>query len=98
MTQESTRQLVGSSYTELFSSEYAVWSDRIRDVCRTFGERLGAARQSPMTAHRRIGDTAACVTYQNGWRVYVNYADEAIDVDGVTVGAMDFAVIEGALD
>lgn len=93
VTQESTRQLVGSSYTELFSSEYAVWSDRICDVCRTFAERLGAARQSPMTAHRRIGDSAACVTYQNGWRVYVNYADEALDVDGVTVGARDHLAV-----
>ena len=44
--------------------------------------------------HERLSDTLVKVTYENGARVYVNYASEAASADGVEIAGQSFMVIE----
>ena len=45
-----------------------------------------------MERHEKLADGLFRVTYSNGAKVYVNYGDAPVTVEGVTVPSMDFVV------
>ena len=51
---------------------------------------LDEVQGQPMLSRRTVAEDTVCVTYQNGTRIYVNYADRDVTVDGLTVPARSF--------
>ena len=46
-----------------------------------------------MDDHREIAEGVCRTTYANGAKTYVNYRKEAVTVEGITIPALDSAVV-----
>lgn len=95
LTYESPVVLNKTNRNDLFSSEYAVWEETVREVSSEFNDRLGAVWNQRMVYHE-ANEGVAIVTYEDGTKVYLNYTDEDQKCGGVTVPAMDYLVKKGA--
>ena len=89
LTYDNTEELMYTNYQSLFSAEYAAWQDRVAWAAKQFTEGpLAELHDQLILEHRRLSDTLVRVTYENGAAVYVNYASEPAEADGVEIGPM----------
>ncbi len=98
LTWGSTEELMYTDYQSLFTAQYATWIDEVASIAEAFSEGdLKELRTAMIIDHVKLGSDLYRVTYDNGMTVYVNYADVDVQVDGLTIPAMDYLVIkEGA--
>ncbi len=54
---------------------------------------LSELRDSRMTSHSKIQDGIYCTEYDNSIKVYVNYTNESVTVNGVIINSMDCITI-----
>lgn len=79
--------------TELYSNYaagFAGWEENAAEAYRRLAAVLDEVQGQPMLSRRTVAEDTVCVTYQNGTRIYVNYADRDVTVDGLTVPARSF--------
>lgn len=82
-----------TDFDDLYSVNYEAWIDRAVGTYRRVNEEMGYLAGVLMRSHERIAEDVIKVTYADGSAVYVNYSREAVQLDGVTVGARDFTVV-----
>ena len=92
LTYSGSEDLMYTDYAELFSSEYKSWIDEASEIYKEFNENLKDVWTALITSHEEVKTDVFKVTYDNGKVVYVNYNNEDVVVDGVTVNAMDYVV------
>lgn len=86
---EDANTLQDTDYQKYYSVAYASWRDSIQELMEELGALDGLGGQR-MTQHRKVQDQVYATVYQDGTVVYVNYSDQAVTVEGVTVPAMGF--------
>lgn len=92
ITFESAEKLINTDYNELFTSRYEEWKDEIVSACGQMQAALGEVQNARIISHEQLKEDVFCTGYDNGVKIYVNYRDEAVTVDGITVGALDWEV------
>lgn len=92
LTSEGSENLMYTEYNELFTSGYDRWRDEILEVYGELSDSVGFLAQEIMTEHVSLGRELYRVTYGNGVRVYVNYADYEQTADGIMIPARDYVV------
>lgn len=90
-SEQSSSLLKYTPYDHLFSTEYTVWYDQAVDMYHKLNEVLGKLTHVPMKEHILHASGVAEVRYENGTSVYVNYTDQPVTVNGVTIDAKNFA-------
>ena len=93
LTENSSGELVNTVYNFLFTSRFEQWKEGLFSSVSKYNAHYKALYSSPMTEHKRLSDEIVRVTYENGTRLYVNYGDADVQVDNVTVNAMDALVV-----
>ena len=94
LTMEDPIELKNTNSSNIYSSRYELYGDMIVQWSQELGalhERLGDAS---IVGHEMVGDMTH-VTWSNGTEVYLNYGEEELTLNGVTVAAMRYAVKEG---
>lgn len=97
-------QLMDSESTEFedtsFSDYYACsYNDYFDIMTETYGRMKAvydAVGASTITNHEIYSDTVRITTFSNGAKVYVNYGDEAVTVNGVEIAARSYTAVGGA--
>ncbi len=99
ITWERSGLLKDTDYSFLFTSRYADWEDTLIETAREFNARLSSVWDQEMQDHVRLSAQLSRVTYADGTKVYINYAQTDSQVDGYTVPAGDYLVVssEGGL-
>lgn len=92
ITKEDSSELLETSSSDIYSSRYDLYVDKIVEYDAIFSDLYEKINGSSITKHDRIGNLVR-VTYSNGLKVYVNYSDEAISLDGVEIPSTDFKVV-----
>ncbi len=95
LTYNSAELLRDTELNYLFSAQFSRWVDQAVAVYERFNRELGGFYDQPIIEHLRIGGSGVRLTFADGSLVYLNYADESTVMDGVPVGATDFAVARG---
>ncbi len=95
LTYDSPIVLNKTERNDLFSSEYAVWKDTAKEIAGEFNDRLKAVWNQKIARHEEIGGLTV-ITYENGACIYINYTEETVEMDGISVPAMDYSVVKGA--
>lgn len=95
LTYDSPVVLNKTDRNDLFSSEYSVWKDTVKEIAGEFNDRLGGVWNQKIMRHEENGGLVV-ITYENGARIYINYTDNSVEMDGVSVPAMDYSVVKGA--
>ncbi len=82
-----------TNYSDLYSTSYERWLDAAISDYKRVSEALDGTQSSVITGHERVSDGVYVTTYENGRKIAVNYSGSDVQVDGVTVGSMNFAVV-----
>lgn len=96
LTANRSLDLYGTTYNNLFSSEFTQWKDRLIEISNEFNTALSKVKGQSIVKHESIGDEQICVTYENGYRIVLNYANEAFAFEGGTVEAENYVVLAPA--
>ena len=95
LTYESTEELMYTEYKSLFSAQYGAWLEKLAQIAQEFQEGpLAQIQGALMTRHDKIGPQAFRVMYDNGFAVYVNYAEQAVTADGHEIPAMGYLAVK----
>ncbi len=84
-----------TKFDQLYSVNYKGWIEKSIEDYGNVNEVLGPLQKVPVSKHEFVGDSDRIVrvTYQNGTKVIVNYTEQDVTVDGLTVGAKSYGVI-----
>ena len=84
-----------SAYNDALDANY-YYDKNINDVVTLYtkaNSALATIRDARMTAHDKVQDGVYCTEYNNSIKVYVNYTDTPVTINGITVGATDCVAI-----
>lgn len=85
-------ELDGIEKEKVYSMSYEKWVGTAAAQYARMKEELSCVDGMEITGHCRIADGVYCTSYGDV-RVVVNYNEDAVDYNGVTVGARDFALL-----
>lgn len=88
----TSESLLNTDHTFLYSATYDNFKDQIKERYTVVKEYSEAVGDATIEAHSRENGVAI-TTYSNGTKVYVNYNDEAVTIDGQTVDGMSYAIV-----
>lgn len=80
LTYEAPR-LLANTDTWVFSSEYRIWEERIKEEMAMF-QQLAPLLHQPIANHERLREGVYVTTYADGTEVEVNYGSGAFEVRG----------------
>ena len=87
--------LQNTNSSGIYSSRYELYSDMIADWYNVLSDlHRAVGNQGMIVNHVRVGDMV-CVTWDNGTRVYINFGDDAGELDGVALESMSYKVVNG---
>ncbi|AOZ92025.1 DUF5696 domain-containing protein [Paenibacillus crassostreae] len=91
-TYEPSSKLKYTRFDTYYSSYYLDWYDQAVSMYEEANTALSSVRTKRMTEHIRHQPGVVEVRYEEGTSVYVNYSDESVTLNGVTVDAQDYVV------
>ena len=91
-THEPSSRLKLTNYDSAYATAYEDWINDAVVLYKEANEVLKGLGNQQMTGHERIQEGVVRVTYSGGTTILVNYTDDRVTVDGVSVGKMDYAV------
>ena len=94
LTWETTALLKDTDYAWINRGRLTDWEQTIREQAASAAAVLAPLAGEEMTGHERMDVNVYKTTYANGAAVVVNYSGENVTVDGVTIPAMDFALVK----
>lgn len=84
---------VDISSTGSYASEFSSIYTRMANTYNLYLEALGDLTDVAIKSHEGDGDIAK-VIYEDGTKIFVNYSESSVKVDGVTIEAKSFAKIK----
>lgn len=88
---EDNAVLKETEYDDLYSVNYANWIDQATRDYERLQQAMCGLESQHITGHERKGDVT-CTVYEDGSRVYVNYGEKQVQIDGVVIPAKDYVV------
>ncbi len=90
----NSSELISSRSDFLYSADYERWMDSAIEDYNTVNAVLKDVADLPITGHEELADNVYQTTYGDTTRVIVNYNSESVVIDGQTIEATGFAVVE----
>ena len=87
VTYEPSSVLKKSEYTDNYASSFESWREDILKAYAMASECLDGLMDQRIVFHEQVAADVYATTYENGAVVYVNYSQQDVTVDGVTVPA-----------
>lgn len=97
ITEENTGKLENTNYDKVFSSEFETWKGSIATTYKKLYRDFSDLQGLTIDMHNQVSENVVCNTYSDGTRVYINYGDSAVTVDGISVAGLDYSIKRGAL-
>ncbi len=92
LTYEDTSELLYTNSNDIFSAKYSVYKDDIVEYYKELKEVNELVKDAYIINHQEPVNNLVVVTYDNGVKIYVNYNEKAVSVDGVTVEPLSYKV------
>ncbi len=80
VTHAPSRALMDTDYEDVYSSEFAVWKDRMLEEYAAF-DRLSSIVHQRIEDHERVAEGVYATTYEDGTRVVVDYRAGGFQVE-----------------
>ncbi|MGM7702767.1 DUF5696 domain-containing protein [Pseudalkalibacillus sp. Hm43] len=95
LTHEPSWKLQNTPSKYLFTSSFEDWKGDIVEQYELVNKALKKVQDAVIEDRKVIELGVVEVTYSNGVQIVVNYNSKEMDVNGHTVGAMDYTIIKG---
>ena len=96
VTSRAPVELRNTNSSYIYTSEYTVLKDRIKEYDEKIGEILKNVEGVGIEEHRYITDKVVYVRYKNGDEIYINYSSEPAEEGGFSIPALSYLYKEGA--
>ena len=91
---EEAGELFDTDYNHLYGSTWSLWKGKAVEQYTKYQPILEKTHDKTIVAHAKVADKVYMTEFDGGIRVYVNYNDERVVVDGVEIAANDFEAME----
>ncbi|HZG75996.1 MAG TPA: DUF5696 domain-containing protein [Paenibacillus sp.] len=95
VTYNEPTQLLGTNGEWLYTSQYAVWKDRIAEEYKAVSEALRPVQGARFEDRTEVREGVFKNTYSNGATIYINYTSEEATVDGSAIPPRAYLVKGG---
>ncbi len=92
LTYEDTSELLYTNSNDVFSAKYSVYKDDVIEYYKELKVVNELVKDSYIVGHEEPVNNLVVVTYDNDVKIYVNYNEKAVSVDGVTVEPLSYKV------
>ncbi len=82
-------------HTNYYSANYDLWADEVGTLVTKYQKDMAGLNQQDIVLHEKLNEFVNVTGYADGTKVYVNYADDAQTVQGVTIEARSYTVERG---
>ena len=79
-----------SLYDYLYSSTFSWWGEGAAEKYNRYSELLTEIYDNKIASYTQISENVVKTEFDNGVKVYVNYGDKPITVDGKTINSQDY--------
>lgn len=93
-TMKSATEMKYTALNRYYATTYGNWCDEAADTYEYVNGALKNITGATVINHEILSDSLRRITYDNNKVIYVNYGNEDIDADGITVKAMDYAICD----
>ena len=94
LTKESPVQLKDTDYNKLFTSTFSQWQEDVVSVAKELRTNLKSVWGSRMVHHSLLQEGVYKTEYSNGCAVYINYNSAPVTIEGQTIEAVSYKVVE----
>jgi hypothetical protein len=82
-------------FDAVYSINFELWKEKAVEIYFNINNALSEVQNVPITNHEKIADDVFLTTYENGIRIGINYTDKDVEIGGVTVAPMNYALMKG---
>ena len=94
VTYEESFILKNTNYSQNYASHYKSWLPHMQEQYTAMKPLLEQVQAANMVGHEALAEGVYATTYDNGYRIIVNYSDAAFAVGNTTVESMGFACVK----
>ena len=94
LTYESSSALIYTNSSNLYSTQFDIYKDTVIEYDKELREVASKVEGSHILKHEKVEEDVIRVTYDNGVVIYVNYSENTVVCDGVTIAALSYKVGE----
>ncbi len=87
--------LQDTTHSNFYGSSYASWAEEFAEDVVAYQAAAAGLNQQRIVSHQRLDNDVALTCYEDGTKVYVNYADTSCTIDGTFIDARDYTVERG---
>ena len=92
----NTSELLKNTYADVaFATDYEEHIDSVNECIEEFNTKLQFTAKETIIDHKVISDDISAVTYESGKTIYINYSEQAVNVNGTEIPAEDYVIVEG---
>jgi len=89
---ENEKALQETNYTEYYAACFDSWKEKMNDIYKKYDSELGVVKNSLIVNHEFITENVTATTYDNGYKVYVNFGYVDCNADGINIPARQYKV------
>lgn len=79
-------------YDSFYSVNFHTWKEQAVSIYKEVNEVLSKVQDSPILHHEKLMDSVYLTVYENQTQIYVNYSEKQVDINGITIAPMGYAV------
>lgn len=92
---ENASVLKGSRYAGYYTGQFTTWEGEVAQVYKMFNDIFSDVQDQIITDHIKIADNVYQTVYESGLATIVNYNDDSVMVEGISIAPRSFHVIKG---
>lgn len=92
---DSAWVLQDTTHSALFGSNYDAWKEKAVQMIVEYQENTKGLNQQRIVSHEKLTNDVAVTGYEDGTKVYVNYADVEYSDNGVVIAPRSYIVERG---
>lgn len=83
-----------TGFNNMSTNNYTLWFDEAVSLYKEFKELRAVLEGACIARHEEVGNNVYKTSYDNGYTVYVNYSDDRVMTQGVTIDACDYVLVK----
>ena len=91
---ESEKALQETLYTEYYAACFDTWKDKFENIYKRYNKEMGPVKNSTIVDHEFLDDDVTVTTYDNNYKVYVNFGYVDYTDDGLYIPAREYKVMK----
>ena len=91
---ETEKAIQETDFTEYYSACFDNWKDNLSKVYKEYDNNMGKVKNSLISNHEYLTDSVTVTSYENGYKVYVNFGYLDYEDENVSVPARQYKVVK----